>query len=330
MKWQKNFRKIPQNIIHQLSEIGDANVVVACVSKIRGEQIERGDYAHLEIGLKDGKPIFPEKILPSVKNGIYSSYNINGQEKVMRDLPMTSRSYSVETPNFGDWTKGSHSVDFSRPAYQRRYFGPKYREIRIELIGIDAIKNDFIFKFTVDEVLNPKNDEDFDRSLFFCLNLLQENTGNHGIYPTDASYDTYLKSLYVNWEILPPGEVDDIVNRILAGIKQETPQLRANLIERYKFLISLKPRNIIQGTSGFVRYFGAQFADDLVVFENIQYGNAIYILFENWAALSTKSRHELIASSLDDYIRIPHTKNWKPKLRNILRREIKKRQHHLV
>lgn len=329
MKWKKNFRKIPQNIIDLLSGMGGTNIVTACLIKIKRENLEQGIYSHLEMGLQDGKPVFPETILPNASNGIYSNYNIHGQEKIRRDLPMTSKSYSVETPNFGDWDKGSHSVDFSRPAYQREYFGPKYREIKIELMGVDAVKGDYIFRFTVDEVLNPQA-QDFERNLFFCLNLLQENTGNHGVFPTNANYADYLKSLYVNWEILPPGELEENVNRILSGVKSQDPHIKARLVERYKFLILLHPRNMIQGTSGFVRYFGAQFADDLVVFENIEYGNAIYIMFNNWAELSTKSRHELLTSGSGDYVRIPHTRTWKPKLRGILRRELKKRQQHLI
>ena len=64
------------------------------------------------------------------------------------------------------------------------------------------------------------------------------------------------------------------------------------------------------------------FADDLVVFENIDYGNAIYVMYEDWQELSQKSRVELRASQ-DNFTRIQHTKHWKYRLRA----EIKKRRN---
>lgn len=149
------------------------------------------------------------------------------------------------------------------------------------------------------------------------------------MYATDASYDDYLKSLYVSWEILPIGELEETVTRILSGVKNSDPQIRAKLVERYRFLLSLKPQNTIQGTSGFARYVGAQFADDLVVFENVEYGNAIYIMFGQWMELSKKPRNELLASGKEGYVRIPHVGKWKEKLRAVLQRELNKRSSSL-
>ena len=59
----------------------------------------------------------------------------------------------------------------------------------------------------------------FQDDLLFNLNLLQENTGNNGVYSEDADINEYLRSLYVSWEILPPGEIDQNIARILTGIK---------------------------------------------------------------------------------------------------------------
>lgn len=91
-------------------------------------------------------------------------------------------------------------------------------------------------------------------------------------------------------------------------------------------MLSLKPQNLIQGTSQFQRYFGAKFAEDLVVFENVEYGNAIYLMFGNWEELSQKSRTELLSSGSTDFIRIPHTKTWKIRLRRIVIKELRKRK----
>ena len=66
------------------------------------------------------------------------------------------------------------------------------------------------------------------------------------------------------------------------------------------------------------RYIGAKFKDNLVVFENIEYGNAIYILFDNWMEISKMSRIEILQRKEKDFIRLPHRKNWEQVLRHNL------------
>ena len=66
------------------------------------------------------------------------------------------------------------------------------------------------------------------------------------------------------------------------------------------------------------RYFGAKFKDNLVVFENIEYGNAIYILFDNWMEISKMSRIEILQRKEKDFIRLPNRKNWEQVLRHNL------------
>jgi hypothetical protein len=321
--WKKNILKTPDNIIEQIKKLQDKNVVAASVIKIKTEDILNGDFNHLDIKIVDGNLKYPEHILPRPDVGHYSKYNLYGHEIVHRELPMITKGYSNDLPNFGDWDKGSHDVTRYRDVYQREYIGPKYLEIKIELVGIDD-KNNHVFKFAVDDILDQTNPS-FQDDLFFDLNLLQENTGNHGVYSVDADANEYLRSLYVSWEILPPGEIEQNIARILTGIKSSDPKLRKKLVDRYKFLSSMKPRNFVQGTSRFQRYFGAQFSDDLVVFENVQYGNAIYVMFQNWEELSKVSRGDLLSSATQEFIRVRHTKTWKLKLRRVIKEELKKR-----
>jgi hypothetical protein len=272
----------------------------------------------------DGNLRHPDHILPRPDVGRYSKYNVYGREIVHHDLPMVSKGYSVDSPNFGDWSKGSHDVTWYKDVYQREYLAPKYLEMKIELIGVDD-RNNYVFKFTVDDILDESS-ADFQDDLLFNLNLLQENTGNHGVYATDADLSEYLRSLYVSWEILPPGEIEENITRILTGLRSNDPKLRQKLTDRFKFLSSLKPRNFVQGTSRFQRYFGAQFANDLVVFENVAYGNAIYIMFQNWEELSKITRVDLLSTASQEFIRIRHTKTWKLKLKRVIQEELKKRK----
>lgn len=83
---------------------------------------------------------------------------------------------------------------------------------------------------------------------------------------------------------------------------------------------------LVETTNEFRRYFGAQFAHDLVAFENIEYGNAIYVMFDDWEELSKKSRTELLSSRIHNFKRIPHTITWKRRLRQLIMEELLERR----
>ena len=129
-------------------------------------------------------------------------------------------------------------------------------------------------------------------------------------------------------EILPPGTVEEAVERIFGGRKATQPEIDV-VAERYKFFMSLKPVNLIVGSSGFQKYFGAQLKEDLVVFDNVEYGNALYIMFEDWEELSQKSRIELLSGKAgSNFIRIVHKGEWEETVRKVLKAEIRKRRRY--
>jgi hypothetical protein len=170
-------------------------------------------------------------------------------------------------------------------------------------------------KFCVADVLNQSN-PDFEELLLSNLNLLQENVGASDVFDSDAQLPDYLQTISVEWEILPPGDRAGNLARILAG--RPPAVTKTSVIERYDILDGLKPLAFIHGRSGFRRYFGAKFAEDLIVFENMEYGNAAYAMFENWQSLSQKSRLELLAGSADGFIRVIHRPGWQQQLRKIV------------
>ena len=90
--------------------------------------------------------------------------------------------------------------------------------------------------------------------------------------------------------------------------------------ERLAVFARLRPTHFISGTSGFVRYFGAKYADDFVIFENVRYGNAIYVMFEQWQTLSQKSRIDLLKGDFDGFERIEHRDGWEHRLEAMLER----------
>lgn len=323
-RWQQNLLKIPGYIRGRVRGLSRDELVVACVKKILPKSIEDGVYTHLDLRMEAGSPVFPAEVLPKPDTGRFSKANVHGKELVLKERPMVTQTVSVLTPNFGDWSRGSHYVHLDREVYQRKFLPPKELVIKVERIGDDATTGALLVKFTVDQVLDRRK-ASFDDELLYTLNLLQENVGKVDVFPSDATLADFLKTVYVDWEILPPGERDKDIVRILSGFGPATPEVRQKLSERYDLLASLYPQAFITGSSGFRRYFGAKFADDLVVFENLQHGNAVYVMFERWEDLSRKSRLELLAGDREGFERVVHRAGWKQKLKSIVRDRTKKR-----
>lgn len=72
-------------------------------------------------------------------------------------------------------------------------------------------------------------------------------------------------------------------------------------------------------------YLGAEVSDDLVVFENMKDGNAIYILFADWRQRSQQTKTDLIEHAVEgtDYVRIIHSEGWESRVHS----EVNSRLH---
>jgi len=324
-EWQMNFRQMPESVLSKLESLPQNEFIIACVKKIPASDIAAGKYAHIGIGFDSNKLVFPDKQIPHPLNGRYCRINIQGKEIVLNHLPKVPKIISFEAPNFGDWSKGSHTVEQTRQVYPRENFPPKELELDIELLREEETPQGkiFIFKFNIVEVLDKKparfmKVNNLKNDLFFNLNLLQENVGAADIYDSNSSREDYLKTVFINWEILPIGEREETISRMLSGIKKPTEETKKTLNERYDLLNKMKPLNFIRGVSGLRRYFGAKFADGFVVFENLEYGNAIYAMFDDWERLSKMSRLELLKGDRKGFERILHKRGWEEKLQKLV------------
>lgn len=315
--WKRNLRKIPTSIIQSIEQI-NGDIVVSTVIRVPEEHIVSGRFEHLDISYQNNSVVFPDNILPYDVIGKYSKMNLYGKTIIRRDLPMEVISIDIDSPNFGDWTKGSHSVTFYIHRYPRELVSPKLINISISKLGEEQGSGGtyHIFRLEVDEILDPNSDGFFD-DLLFNLNVLQENCGIVNVYSSKASREEYLSTLYIDWEIIPLGQTDNTFDLIVGNRGLSDNQTR-RLRERFDFLLTLNPRSIISGTSGFHRYFGAMIRENLVIFENTEYGNAMYIMFEDWQQLSQKSRTELLAGFRDRIIRIDHRGDWQKKVKKLL------------
>ena len=313
---KKNFRKIPDFILEKIDSFKNDNFVIASALKIEKSDVNNVKYRHLGLSIEDDTILFNEQFVPLLTTGTYSKRNIEGYKIVHRDQEkITKTFYMGERPVFGDWSRGSFSLFVSRRVYPYDEITPKEWTISTELLSEN--ENDFTLKVGVDLVID-RSYHDFEQELFFAINLLQENIYSVDVFPATNTREDYLNTLTLSWEIFPPGERDDDLERIIRSVRNITEEEVERVRRNYDYLINLEPIEIITGVSGMRRYFGAKYAENLVVFENLNYGNAVYVLFENWEELSRLSRTEIQQRPSSEYIRIKHTKNWQTKLERII------------
>ena len=310
---RKNIRKIPKEVIAKLETIESNEVVVACAIRINAEHLRSGKLAHLGIQLDDQGLSVPSSVIPPGASGKYSRINAVGEEIVRRDLPMKTHYHTVQTPNWGDSYYGYHDVELPHKAYPREFRPPRETDIGMAPATTSPGLAEYVISFRVNRVLD-KRAKDFANRLLEDLNLLQENVGICSVQPSSTSIDDYIMSLNLDWEILPPGTREEAILRLFRG-RQPSREALECAADRYDFFMTLNPQRLVYGTSGFRRYFGALLRDNLVVFENVEYGNAIYVMFGNWRELSRRSRIELLSGQYGtDFVRIPHSEAWKSRV----------------
>lgn len=314
----KNFRRIPPEIRQRLETFALDDVVVAVAKQLRVKDVEK--YAHLGLRIEDGGLVIPAPFVPNLNAGKYSKINVEGKEIILKDEPMIEKEFSFYAPDWGDWSNGSHLVTHTRDVYQRDFLPPKELELVITLLE-DRGGGVYLVKFAVDQVINRRA-KDFKSDLLYNLNILQENIGAADVFSSEASFADYAATVRVDWELLPVGQLgaQEAVTRLLQGKRPITPEQMKIMEDRLAVFARLQPTHFIAGTSGFVRYFGAKYDDNFVVFENVRYGNAIYVMFERWQELSQRSRIDLLKGDREGFERIEHREGWEDRLEAMLER----------
>lgn len=320
---KKNLLKIPTEIIERIEAFAQDDVVVACAKLVFHDRVQ--DFARLGVRFDGGILSVPQPFIPDPRAGRYSTANVEGKEVIRRDLPKYTKSFPIEAPNWHG--SGTHTVWQDREVYPRDFYPPK--EVPLAITVLENRGSASLVKFAVDEVINRRT-PNFRDALFFNLNILQENVGAVGVFESAATLAEYAATVRVDWELLPAGTS---IDQIIAGIKQRSAidaQTEAVIRARLTAMRRLNPEAYVIGTTGFVRYFGAKFGDDFVAFENIRYGNAIYIMRENWQVLSQKSRTELMTGNYEEVTRIEHRDGWEDTLTSYVEAYRQSRRRRLV
>jgi hypothetical protein len=323
VRWKRNILKLPEWVEVKLRENPSGDFVAGRVITVSAQDMGAGVFAHLGLGQLVG---YPHRALPPIDMGRYSKKNQQGWTIIRRDLPKELYTLSFEAPNFGDWSNGSHTVNQTRERFRRDYIEAPGYEVVIECLSVTD-NGDTMLKITLDAPPLYGSDAERRQQLLFNLNLLQENTGGCDIWDRDTSNAQLTATYQMAWEFFPPGErLDVIVRKLTTGMKNPSPETNQIIGERVAMFNKLGGE-LIMGNSGFSRYIGAKFADDLVVFENIRYGNALYVLYDDWQVVSSKSRVDLLrASNTYRFTRIVHNDGWQQRFEKYIQGELDKRK----
>ncbi len=314
MTKMKNLRKIPKHIRFKLKSFEDieAVAILLCSKKaaLKGRLKKFGIY------YQDDKLQIQEKFTPPSSIGKFSHINRFGKVLVRKDLPMITKSFSMEVPNYGDWSKGSHEISYDREVYERERISPPEFSISPEFIK--ERKDELIFGFRVYPPVN-KADKEFETQLLFQLNLLQESFGDCDIIEKGQRLEEKPAHKRLRWEILPPGWWKD--KDRLKEIKKRLGSRETNyFFERLKLIRKLGPKESYEGRSylGNRLYFTFIF-DGLVIAECPEFGNALYYLdgkkVASWKQIFSRTKREALKAGAK---RLLHMGNWESRLKSLV------------
>lgn len=315
MRRNFHFRRIPDYIEQELLNIQSQYVIVAAIINVSMNDIAHGEHHNLGIKANKGVLEYPDIIYPDELLGLYARRNREGKVWVLKDLPKIFKTYSFESPNFGDYSKGTHTTFFTREVFQRSFEPPRDWEIALTVLNIN---NDYVtIKAEVITTLDRKAPE-FKKDLFFAINLLQEQCHDCHVFDASITDEELSKITTVGWEIFPPGTLEHTVSILTGKLRNPSPIRKQEVEQRISILNKLHPTEYINGIGMNSHYFGARFGEHVVAFENLDYGNALYILFDNWQEISKMSRIDIMKRHERDYIRIIHKEGWEKVLRRHL------------
>lgn len=316
--WKSNYRSVPLVVTEALAKIEGDLVQVAATKKIARSEIEGGQYAHVGLRAEDGKMVASGPASPPADAGKWSERNACGWDRKRQDWPMVPKTWTFESPNFGDGARNGWTMrSWTKDVYQHQVFEPQGMLIEPTVLE-DRGGDHVVIKFALNPLLD-RGMAEFELMLLWSINVLQENTGTTGVFATDATADQYKATITLDWQIFPPGTADEVVARLTGTARPgNAPDFEKHVRDRVRLFESFNPTNYIRGQGGFGSYFGAQFADDLVVFENLKYGNAVYLLYQNWDEVSRRSRLDLLRDQDAHFDRVVHNEGWEGHLTALL------------
>lgn len=248
-----------------------------------------------------------DQVLPSILGPI-SEFNAMGGFIRERDKPKETK---YRDAIIKDWHGDRHYVDIPYQRYHRIIINPPSVELKI-------VRNNNREIILSPQLIRNRENKKLIRHVFnlflelfgYCYVLNKDLIPNIGNLPTKK----------VNWEILPKGEYPwERVKSLLNVYTKDLNNSRKTLIKRrMEVLNQYNPTNLIIGRGGFKGYWILGFENkNVYVLESLYYGNATYILGNDWEYISQLTKSEILQKELHEE-RIIHGNNWEGEIDKLL------------
>lgn len=319
--WKKGFRALPHAIRAEIDRIAGTDIKVLAGKRVSAADVAAGTYAHLGLTAETLEVGRKWEVVPSVDAGTTSKRNSEGWTVTRKDLPKYKKYFYRDIAIYGDAARnGWTTAAIPRDVYETDSYPPYL--FQIEVFVQEALDDArFGIVFSVDEVFS-KQSASFEEDLLFAINLLQENTGVSGVVA--AENPDFVFTSQLRWDVFPPGQIADLAMRIQQNGGRNPPDL-AKITERLELFEQFQPVEYLKGLGGNDHYIGAKYAENLVVFENMRHGNALYVLYDDWAMLSQKPRSEILKLPTSKFDRIIHAEGWTNRFAKLMQHELQLR-----
>lgn len=245
--------------------------------------------------------------LPAVV-GRVTRFNAEGKWHVRRDLPKELRFVGSRSWTRQEWRGRDQTEEVEDTIYIYRWAYPRdlIEPPSVELTYVEHEGNRLVVS---PELTFQTADADLNKHV---INLMLELFRSCEIVLNDLARLTPPAELRANWVMLPPGEhpwerIEAHIGAVFAG---KTPSVAKAVLERQRVILAHEPAVTWRGLGGFSDYIAYIFPNlGLVVLESIYYGNALYVLGENWEDLSKLTKAQIIQHQLAER-RIVHSKGW--------------------
>ena len=265
-----------------------------------------------QMGFSSGLPE-GESVLALSGFGPTCKKNADGWIEVHKDQPMET----YYTPVMWRWKlwNGEWREEM-RYRSGKRYPRTEHPPLGIELVI--RLKTDGTKVAVLDFVDASKGDLS---KIIDCVNMLVEIFGSCSLLT--EKLDSIIKGTVkrLNWRILPLGRRpwEKLRKEILPMLEKETPAVQAVIEDRLETINQFEPPFTAIGTGGFGGYLIFGFpAKNRYVLESMFFGNATYVLGEEWERLSQMTKGQLISQNLYER-RINHQEGWGKEIAKVLR-----------
>lgn len=255
-----------------------------------------------------------ETVLPRVVGPI-TRFNADGKEKIRRDLDKETL-YRAQEWKRQEW-RGKNDMEEVTDWVDIPYKRYPREHLPAPSVELTCVANANGQRLVVAPAIRYAENSDL---LLHTVNLFLELFREAHVLGEDMRPVSLPTVKRLGWHILPPGERPwEQLKTELASVIARTRESQRRFLElRLETLAKYGPEFAAVGTAGFEGYVIFGFPEkDLYVLECGYYGNATYVLKENWQALAQLTKAELTHGGLHER-RIVHLTNWPEEIRKLL------------